>query len=138
MSLYKNALVEYTDMINGNTQNLKTWDFVRTQLNFVKFRNRAVLAEGNPHIPVKIVLMEYAYNKEIEANLRNPEFMNYLRNMLVGSLPNVTIYTRQKIVNGNTPDFTKRQLVMKFNTPPPPPPPIEVLDIEESSVEDQC
>lgn len=133
MSLYDNTLEETYDIENGFKDRVKTWDWVRRNLNFTKFRYRVKFAHENPNVPTKMVLMEY---HPLHEHLFGSGALDYLHYMLADRRPNVVVYTRCKVINGKMIDPEKRQLVIKFNNPvpPPPPPPPQPEELDVYSV----
>jgi len=146
MSLYHTLLDEATDF-GTNPKGVVVWDWVRSNLNFQKFRSRAAYSRRpeNHHTEVKVVLMEYATthktgdsvtyhyvpNTKISTNClqRDNAVKDYLHYMIADRDPSVQVYTRRKIVN-DAPHEHLRQLVVKFNVNHAVPPPIEHMDEE--------
>ena len=128
MSLYDNAIDEVYDLENGLDECVKAWDYVRRQINFIKFRYRAKFAHDNPGIPTKMVLLEYVGSP---VDFKNPRILDYLHYMIGNRDQRILIYTRRKIMNDTRePHPIVRQLVVQFNhrvpaAEPPPPPPQE-------------
>lgn len=127
MSLLSNALHESGTPVKAEYR--KVWDWVRSQINFAKFRSRASFAKENLNVEVKVVLMEYPSSwsdKTITTCYYIPNggpetsilydynVMDYLDDMISNRDPSVLIYTRRKIVKGIPHKFL-RQLVVMFN-----------------------
>lgn len=141
MSLHKIAIDEHADF-QTHSAVVKVWDWVRSQMDFPKFRRRANYARGNPRVPVKVVLMEYAASYRDGDSMTHHYVPNggpntsslqydrdvkhYLHYQISDNDPNVIVYSRRKIVDG-TPHMYLRQLVVKFNAYDPPSP-VEELD----------
>lgn len=160
MSLYHNSLDETIDLSTDFNKAVKVWDWVRSKMDFVKFRNRAAYSrvEQNQRTEVKVVLMEYSStwrNDDRTTYFYVPgtgiktsclqydtKVLDYLHYQIANRDPNVVVYSRRKIVDG-VPHSFLRQLVVKFNVvsssqpPLPPSPPgdapstIEPLDEDE-------
>lgn len=164
MSLYDYALEEGRDLTGEYSKAVKVWDWVRSKMDFVKFRNRALYAnqEANKFTEVKVVLMEYesTLRKENQTTYffvpgtgiktscldNDPKVLNYLHYAISDYNPHVLVYTRRKIV-GDVPHENLRQLVVLFNAnkkpvPAPPSPiqippiPAEVLDFSDDDYSD--
>jgi hypothetical protein len=152
MSLYDYALEEGRDLMTGEYgKAVKVWDWVRSKMDFVKFRNRALYAnqEANKFTEVKVVLMEYesTWRKENQTTYfyipgtgiktrcldSDNKVLDYLHYVISDYNPHVLVYTRRKIV-GDTPHEYIRQLVVVFNANkrpvPVPPSPIRVPPIQ--------
>lgn len=165
MSLYHNVLDEASDLSTDLNKAVKVWDWVRSRIDFAKFRARAAAsrADNNRNVQMKVVLMEYASTWRSGDTLtnyyvpgtyintaclqRDNRVMDYLHYQIADRDPRVQIYTRRKIVDGKEPHRFLRQLVVKFNVPqiPPespiletalPPSPIEKLDEEYDVTKD--
>lgn len=145
MSLYETALAE-EDLINqGNEDLVIIWDWIRLQIDFKKFRERAVIARNDPTAPVKVILMEYSSiwrngdvltyffvpNTNINTTCLQSDLrvVDYLNKQISNRDPTISVYTRPKIVY-EMPHAYRRQLVVKFNCHVDPPSPIEPLDEE--------
>jgi hypothetical protein len=150
-------LHEAGDLVGNLNKAVKVWDWIRPQIDYVKFRNRAAYSrcEENQTTEVKVVLMEYhgtwerddavTYNyvpgTRILTSCIDQDYavMDYLYYVIANRDPTILVYTRRKIVDGAPHPFL-RQLVVKFNvvkptvTPPLPPSPIEPLDEEYEDV----
>jgi hypothetical protein len=159
MSLYDSALQEGHDLNGHYNKHVKVWDWVRSKMDFAKFRSRVIDAnrEANKFTQVKVVLMEY------ESTLRkencttyfyipgtgistkclqyDSSVLYYLHYVIANYNPDVVIYTRRKIVD-NVPHENIRQLVVLFNANKDtferhldpiqsPPTPIETLDLSD-------
>lgn len=160
MSLYDNLLYEAADLGYKFTKAVKVWDWVRSKMDFVKFRNRAAYArnERNWDTEVKVVLMEYSstwrrddqtthfYVPGTGINTNCLQYdknvLDYLHYQIANRNPIVLVYSRRKIVDG-MPHAFLRQLVVKFNVkqqelPPSPivPPPGDISSMEESLDDD--
>jgi hypothetical protein len=136
MSLYHNLLDEASDLSIGYSKQIKVWDWVRSKIDFPKFRARAALSRTPPNKFVKVVLMEYSAsyrNGDSTTHFYVPgggpntrclqydtEVLDYLRYQIANRDPTVVIYSRRKIVDDKPHPFL-RQLVVKFNVPPPIP-----------------
>ena len=155
MSLYDNVLDECVDLGTDLNKAVKVWDWVRGNMNFTKFRDRAAYSrrENNRNTQVKIVLMEYSSTwrrgdivshyfvpgTNINTNCLQYDnrVIDYLHYQIADRNPTVQVYTRRKIVDGKEPHAFLRQLVVKFNIPvlgdmgDSPPSPIEKLDDED-------
>ena len=153
MSLYQNALDEAGDLSSDLNKAVKVWDWVRTKIDFVKFRLRAKYSRSIQQCEnkeVKVVLMEYCSDYWFENSVthhyvpgtrintnclqRDDRVIDYLHYQIANRDPTVQVYTRRKIFDGHVHP-TIRQLVVKFNVgepiaPPLPPSPIEPLDEE--------
>lgn len=151
MSLYDNVLDEADDMTGELNKSVKVWDWVRSKMNIVKFRERAVYAnkDSNRNTEVKVVLMEYPsswkhgdsateyYVPGTYINTsclqRDDKVIDYLHYQIADRDPTVQVYARRKVVDGKNPHPYLRQLVVKFNVKQPeavpiPPCPVETLD----------
>jgi len=147
MSLYRKALVEDQFINSGNEDVITVWDWVRSQIDFKKFRERAIYARNNPCYPVKVVIMEYSSewrngdsvtqffvpNTEINTKclLTDSRFLNFLHQQISNSNPTIEVYTRRKIVYGMPHDY-RRQLVVKFNSYKEEEPPSPILTVSDS------
>lgn len=144
MSLQTLALAEQADY-DEMPITVVVWDWVRSHIDFPKFRRRAVQAQRNPGTVVKVVLMEYqasyrAGDVAVQHFIPNTryntlclqydrEVKHYLHYHISDNDPNTVVYSRRKIVDG-TPDPCLRQLVVMFNAIQPPLPRAEELDEE--------
>jgi hypothetical protein len=140
-SLYDNALYEAGDLAGELNVAVKVWDWIRSKIDFVKFRNRAAYSrqEQNQSTVVKVVLMEYSgtwrngdavtyhyipgTSIRTDCLQRDNRIMDYLHYQIADRDSNVLVYTRRKIVD-NVPHPFVRQLVVKFNVNPPQQPPL--------------
>jgi hypothetical protein len=160
MSLYMNLLHEAGDLVGSTAKSVKVWDWVRSKMDFVKFRNRAAYSrwEQNQTTEVKNVLMEYSstWRREnqtthfyvpgtgINTNCLqyDNKVIDYLHYQIANRDPSVVVYSRRKIVDGVPHPFL-RQLVVKMNVYVPEPPlpeddppsPIESLDSDDDYIE---
>lgn len=146
MSLYRKALIEEQLINQGNEDVINVWDWVRSQIDFKKFRERAIHARNNPSTPVKVVLMDYSSewrngdtvtqffvpNTDINTKclITDSRFIDYLNEQISNNNPTIRVYTRRKIVYG-MPHQYRRQLVVKFNSHKEEEPPSPILSISD-------
>lgn len=146
MSLYSNVLDEAGDLSTDFGKAVKVWDWIRSKMDFVKFRNRAAQSrrDGLQDVEVKVVIMEYSSTWRngdqttyyyipgtgINTNCLqyDKKVLDYLHYQIADRDPRVAIYSRRKIVDG-TPHAFLRQLVVKFNVKLQELPPSPVLPV---------
>jgi hypothetical protein len=156
MSLFENVVDEQMDAQSGFAQCVSVWDWVRSMIDVPKFRNRAMYANNNPTVPVKVVLMEYSasyrsadkttsfYIPKTRINTNCLQYdsrvVDYLHYQIADYDPTVVVYSRRKVINGLVPHKYLRQLVVKFNVVPKDPThipsPIEKLDSDDDDYKD--
>lgn len=160
MSIYDNVLEEGRDLDGELSKAVRVWDWIRSKMDFVKFRNRALYAnqDQNKYTEVKVVLMEYqsTIRKEDQTTYfyvpgtgiktsvldNDNKVLDYLQYVISDYNPHVRVYTRCKIV-GDAPHANIRQLVVLFNAgmkpvrrPPPIVIPSEHLDFSDDDYRD--
>lgn len=162
MSVYDNALEEGRDLNGEYYKGVKVWDWIRSKMDYTKFRMRALYAnqEHNKFTEVKVVLMEYestwrdgdkvtyfyvpGTNIKTSVLQNDSKVLDYLQYVISDYNPHVLVYTRRKIVGG-VPHSHIRQVVVMFNAgrkpvdnrPPPiqvPPIPFEHLDFDDDNM----
>lgn len=144
MSLYGNVLDEAGDLATDFGKAVKVWDWVRSQMDFVKFRTRAAHSRtvGFQDTEVKVVLMEYkstwrngdqttyfyipGTGIKTSCLQHDAKVLDYLHYQIADRDPNIVVYSRRKIVDG-APHAFLRQLVVKFNVKQQELPPSPVL-----------
>lgn len=117
-----------------NQQSLKTFLWLTSKINYGKLYSRIARSCLYPNEEVKCVLLEYVYTSrtyEAQGNpnlieylpestilvhhaINSPDFIRLLDNYFGVEDDKVSIYVRQKIKSDGTPDFHKKQLVIKF------------------------
>lgn len=140
MSLFENVLDEAGDLCDEYAKAVEVWDWVRSKIDFPKFRRRAVYSrtDGNESVTTKVVLMEYpstcrngdtlTYHYVPGTNINtnclqyDKRVLDYLHYQISDRDPNVIVYTRRKIIDGREPHGFLRQLVVKFKARQQPPP----------------
>ena len=115
MSLYDCALEESALQ---NSRVVTVWDWVRSNMDFVKFRRRVQYANATK-TNVKVVLTEYDTRcyipgTRLRSSSINADALDYLHHVIAGYRSDVVVYTRRKIVDG-VPHEHIRQLVVLFN-----------------------
>lgn len=120
-----NRLMKYsTNFFNG----VLTYNWLISKINWNKIAARIILAEKNPNETVKCVLFEYnepsfhsntrvqdyvpIIDTSVDAALTSLKFNALFWQIFADSNPKIKFYTRRKILNGNTPDFTRKQFIM--------------------------
>ena len=144
MSLYDNAIGEVGDLNTDFNKAVKVWDWVRSQMDFVKFRTRVAYSRkvSNQDTEVKVVLMEYkstwrdgdqttyfyipGTGIKTTCLQHDKKVLDYLHYQIADRYPKVAVYTRRKIVDG-APHAYIRQLVVKLNVKLQELPPSPVL-----------
>lgn len=130
MSLILN-LPELSSRYSG--AHITTLLWLTTKISYDKLLKRVARAYTHPEETTKCVLMEYSYTSRQYVQTGLPNIVEYVpnKNVLVhhalnnpemirlmdeyfGNNQNIKIYVRQKIKPNGTPDFHRKQLVVKF------------------------
>lgn len=115
-------------------QTMNTFIWLSSKMNHGKMVKRVIRAYIHPNETVKMVLVEYAYTSRSYVEQGNPNIVEYMpdSNVLVHHAINtpdfirfmdeyfgtekdkVSVYVRQRINSDGTPDFHRKQLVLKY------------------------